>query len=186
MNRRAALLLLLATTGCTGLDRLGPNTYSAGLYNNGDTADYPAGYGPSPGYAGPGTYYAPPAYAPAWQAPGVVYGDGDRTWGHDRHWDHDRDRDRWGEEHRGGTPPDVAQRQRAIVEQEQRYNQQVLQQQQLYNQQVLAAQQRYNQQVVGNPQGTPAFREQLNRELAAHRQQLDQNTSAIKRQELGR
>ena len=183
MNRSAAMLLLLATAGCTGLDRPSPYTYSTGLYNGGYAPDYPVGYGPSPGYTGPETYYAPPAYAP-----GLVYEDGDSAWGHDRHWDRDRDRDhdhRW-EEHRGGTPPDLAQRQRATIEQEQRYNQRVLQQQQLYNQQVLAAEQQYNKQVVGNPRGTPIFREQLNRELAAQRQQLDRNTSAIKRQELKR
>ena len=193
MSRRAAMLLLLATTGCTGLDGLGPNNYNAGPYSNGYAADYPADYGPSPGYAGPETYYAPPAYAPVLPVPGVVYGGGGRVWGdhdrdrdhdrrrawdHDHRWDHDGDRDhdhQWGE-HRGGTPSDVAQRQRAIIEQEQRYNQQrALQQQQIHN-----------QQTARNPQGASISREQLIQELATQHQQLGRNTSAIRRQDLGR
>ena len=185
MSRRAAMLLLLATTGCTGLDGSGPNSYNAGLYDNGYAAGYPSGYGPAPGYAGPETYYAPqtyygpPAYAPVFPAPGVIYGGGGRPWDHDRHWDHDRDRDhdRRGEEHRGGTPPDIAaQRQREIMELGRIYNQQ----------RGLQQQQPHNQPPVVNPQNTPVSRAQLIQELANRRQQLDRDAGAIRRREPGR
>ncbi len=163
VKRSWILLLALTASGCTGVG----GGY-AGSYYGTETYARPS-YAPA---------YVEPGYAPAY-GPAYVYGAGgppveyyrERPWVGPRAYYPHADR---GERWRGGDRDGDGRGGRVVGQQ--RAQERVIQQQQQYNQNVAAAQQRYNQQVTANPRAEPLFRQQLQQQAGAAKQQLTNGT----------